>query len=406
MFGVVSAALVWFLYWRSGFSLASDRYPWWPFAVGSVILPGIALFYAWKQKRWHGRWFMGGVLSVELIWSIYFASGVASSPSWFFRWVALFLGVWTVLLLGVLVYVQALSVAQPKVKEAQEQKVSPAILRYVEASRYASWPLSGVAFLLSFILSWDKIWGASAADTKEWWMLTLLIVGVLLSYVVFWLSRPEEEEHSTGDLHGDEKGRLVAVARRLRGRVVGNHWSLAVVLIAFVVGMALYGFWQGWWSHYEAMNLFFVGVLVVVTVLYAGATKRMADEMQTQRYTSLWPILVPKGIPERTEVLGNVLKEPLCREWLSVENVGPGPATRVRVRVEGEKEEYFVGVVAAGRVEPVRGAKPGKWETTGKLQLTIIYEDVHEWEHERTVCLMKESGGWEVKEVRQRPKPQ
>jgi cation transport ATPase len=310
--------------------------------------------------------------------------------------------------LGVLVCVEALSVDQPKVKEARKQKVRTAVLRCVDVSRYASWPLSGVAFLLSFILSWDKIWGASAADAKEWWVLPLLIVGVLLSYGVFWLSRPEKEGHSMGDLHGEKKGCLVAGARRLWGRLVGNDLlvALAVVVIILMVVVALSGFWQGWWSRYEAMNLFFVGVLVVVTVLYAGATKRMADEMQRQRYASLLPILSPKGIPERIEVLETVLKEPLYREWLSVENVGPGPAMRVSVRVEGEKEEYFLGVVAAGRMEPVRGAKPGEWETTGELRLTIIYEDVYGRKHETTACLTKVSGRWDVDEVRQRPKPQ
>ena len=422
--GGVVVLLVWFIYWVSWYSLPSERGAWWQYVVYSVVaVVAMALFYSLKHKPNYRYYFVFGVLLVETIWLIYFMGsfkvGVASLPTVFFEVLALALLVWIVALLVLVL---------PRAVQAKKAEAEPGALwvRSIELSSYACWPLSASVFFISVWLGWQRVVGPNA---KGWWVLPLLVGGTVLTPLVLWLSRPDKEDHSTGDLNTKRKEGLWAKVRRLwnglkeglyakahrlwNGLKDNEDWLVAaVVVVGVAVVTLLWAKWGGL-SYYDAVNLILVAALVTVTMVYTRATKSMADEMQTQRHASLRPILVPKGIPERVVVPWRAPKEPLHSEWLSVENVGPGPAMGVRVRMgeegegeaEGEEGEYFVGVVAAGREEPIAGVDPGDWEYTGELRLTIIYEDVHGWEHETMACLTKESGRWDVEEVRQRPKP-
>jgi hypothetical protein len=165
-----SAGLI--LLWASTINVVTvERSSWISWAIGSMILFVILMF--WPRKiRWPKyRWLMA-LIAVLVLWIFYYVSGISLNNG-----ILVILGgailVWTLFLFGLLL----VSLTNNRLAIKIEAKFR----NFLNRLDLTYWEISIMVVLVSVILSWNRL---HTSGMNGWWMFPLLVFGILIAFVV------------------------------------------------------------------------------------------------------------------------------------------------------------------------------------------------------------------------------
>jgi len=202
---------------------------------------------------------------------------------------------------------------------------------------------------------------------------------------------------------------------------IGQTWLAIIIAMSLLgIGLSIFTF-CGIFKTAEAINIFLVAALVLVTAVYAKESERsrkameeqakairgMAGEVERQRLDSCRPLLVPVGGKEGIARLTEVPRLDNEQGWLHVHNIGVGPAENIAIRLELRSEKGSPNVQLDEMLTTVKPLASGEkalcrqWKTNEKPVeiyddhwIVISYDDLFHRHFETEARRIKESDSW------------
>jgi transcriptional regulator with XRE-family HTH domain len=170
---IVALLCLWLAVTRPGKSAAikTTSWPWWCFAILSVITLFIWLIMGRKRNVRPKLWWTAFGVALAIIWFQYLIKKVYIGSGFFFG-LADFLLIWAALLL--------LAIGLITTKWGTKGKLGQAIT-WVIKQRYIYDPLSILVAFSGIFLGWTMLVNAGV---KDWWLIPLLFGGLLVFFIV------------------------------------------------------------------------------------------------------------------------------------------------------------------------------------------------------------------------------